>query len=203
MRRRRRRRSPQELIAFCRAAAVARSSARARSTSRRNCRGIPTGKLYKRLLRDRYWAGAGRRRAGLSMFGGPDRRRRESTLKWAGGMTMSGSELLVTRQERVAVLTLNRPEALNAYTPSWAHDLEQAVLDANADPGVRVIVITGAGRGFCAGADMEVLQGVRPARQGADATRDGERAGDTDAADPDWQAWDRRCGSTTPSATPT
>jgi enoyl-CoA hydratase/carnithine racemase len=63
-------------------------------------------------------------------------------------------------QGPVALLTLNRPDRLNA----WNGDLERAYwehLDAcAADPGVRVVVVTGAGRGWCAGADMDVLQGI-------------------------------------------
>jgi enoyl-CoA hydratase/carnithine racemase len=58
----------------------------------------------------------------------------------------------------VLLLTLNRPDRLNA----WTNDLEDryfAVLDeADADPGTRAVVVTGAGRGFCAGADLENLQ---------------------------------------------
>lgn len=100
---------------------------------------------------------------------------------------MSGNDVLVQVQDRVAVLTLNRPEALNAYTPELGAQLKQAVLDANADPAVRVIVITGAGRGFCAGADMKVLQGITSGAGGE--TRSRERAGETDPQnDPDLAA---------------
>jgi enoyl-CoA hydratase/carnithine racemase len=60
----------------------------------------------------------------------------------------------------VATITLNRPDRLNA----WTGDMETAYFDhleqAAADPDVRVIVLTGAGRGFCAGADMEMLQAI-------------------------------------------
>ena len=62
----------------------------------------------------------------------------------------------------VAVITLNRPQSLNAYTAAMAESLKRAVADAEADNGVRSIVITGAGRGFCAGADMGLLQKVSP-----------------------------------------
>lgn len=71
------------------------------------------------------------------------------------------SELLLKEvNDGVAVLTLNRPERLNAWTP----ELEQAYFSALAECGssqeVRAIVVTGAGRGFCAGADMQALQAV-------------------------------------------
>ena len=63
-------------------------------------------------------------------------------------------------RDGVAIITFNRPERLNA----WSADLHEGYftsLDrAAADPDVRVIVVTGAGRGWCAGADMEMLQGI-------------------------------------------
>jgi enoyl-CoA hydratase/carnithine racemase len=59
----------------------------------------------------------------------------------------------------VAVLTLNRPERLNAWVPAMQVRYFDLLEEAGADPDVRAIVVTGAGRGFCAGADMEVLQG--------------------------------------------
>ena len=63
-------------------------------------------------------------------------------------------------QDGVAVISLNRPAALNAYTAAMGASLKQAVADSVADETVRAIVITGAGRGFCAGADMNVLQNI-------------------------------------------
>ena len=57
----------------------------------------------------------------------------------------------------VATITLNRPEALNAFTYEMLRDLRAAIEAANADPAVVGIVLTGAGRGFCAGLDMTAL----------------------------------------------
>ena len=57
-------------------------------------------------------------------------------------------------EEGVALLTLDRPEKLNAWTPRMAEEQADALERANADPAVGAIVMTGAGRGFCAGADM-------------------------------------------------
>jgi enoyl-CoA hydratase/carnithine racemase len=54
----------------------------------------------------------------------------------------------------VAVLTLNRPEQLNAYTADMGRLLSQAFLECDGDDDVRAIVVTGAGRAFCAGADF-------------------------------------------------
>ncbi len=57
-------------------------------------------------------------------------------------------------QDKVAVLTLNRPEKLNALSDTLCAETVQALNAAQADPGVNVVVITGAGRGFCSGADL-------------------------------------------------
>ncbi len=72
----------------------------------------------------------------------------------------SQDTVLAERRGAVLILTLNRPERLNA----WNGPLEARYFDlleeADADPEVRAIVVTGAGRGFCAGADMDDLQAV-------------------------------------------
>jgi enoyl-CoA hydratase/carnithine racemase len=56
--------------------------------------------------------------------------------------------------DRIATITLNRPERLNAYTSTMRRELATAFRQCDADDGVRVVIVTGAGRGFCAGADM-------------------------------------------------
>jgi len=56
--------------------------------------------------------------------------------------------------EGVLQITLNRPERLNAWTPTMARELHEAFDQADADDDVRAVVVTGAGRGFCAGADL-------------------------------------------------
>ena len=56
--------------------------------------------------------------------------------------------------DRVATITLSRPDRLNAFTPVMAAELAQAAAAADADEAVRVVVVTGAGRAFCAGADL-------------------------------------------------
>ena len=60
----------------------------------------------------------------------------------------------------VAVLTLNRPDRLNAWTAEMQRVYFDLLEEAAADDEVRVVVVTGAGRGFCAGADMEALQDI-------------------------------------------
>ncbi len=62
--------------------------------------------------------------------------------------------------QRVATITLNRPDKLNAWTRMMEQEVRQAMRDAAADDQVRVIVLTGAGRGFCAGADISLLNEV-------------------------------------------
>lgn len=57
----------------------------------------------------------------------------------------------------VAVVTLDRPERLNAWTARMEKEYRWALVSSDADPAVRVIVVTGAGRGFCAGADFRAL----------------------------------------------
>jgi enoyl-CoA hydratase/carnithine racemase len=59
------------------------------------------------------------------------------------------------------LITLDRPARMNAWTPTMAGELAAAINAANADPAVGAIVMTGAGRGFCAGADMEDTFSVR------------------------------------------
>ena len=66
-------------------------------------------------------------------------------------------EILYEVDDPVATITLNRPDALNAWTNRMGSEVRHAVAVAEADPAVVGIVITGAGRAFCAGADMKTL----------------------------------------------
>ncbi len=63
-------------------------------------------------------------------------------------------EILYAKNDGVATLTFNRPERLNALTDSMRGEILEAVADADADDDVRVLLLRGAGRGFCAGADL-------------------------------------------------
>jgi len=65
--------------------------------------------------------------------------------------------VLVEVAERIGTVTLNRPEKLNAFDPEGCQDLIEALRMLASADAVRVIVITGAGRAFCAGADLSVL----------------------------------------------
>src|SRR2546422_6043801 len=77
---------------------------------------------------------------------------------------MNYEQILYDVADRIATITLNRPERLNAWTPHMGRELYDAFSAAARDPEVRVIVVTGAGRGFCAGADMANLRGIQEGR---------------------------------------
>jgi 2-(1,2-epoxy-1,2-dihydrophenyl)acetyl-CoA isomerase len=70
---------------------------------------------------------------------------------------MSEDDLLTRVEDGVAVLTMNRPDALNALTPGMMRGLFEAMSRYGEDPEVGCIVLTGAGRGFCAGGDVKAM----------------------------------------------
>src|SRR4030081_1707713 len=67
---------------------------------------------------------------------------------------MEFEEIRYEIADRVLTVTLDRPDRLNAFTPTTARELIEAFDRADADDAVRAIIVTGAGRGFCAGADL-------------------------------------------------
>ena len=71
---------------------------------------------------------------------------------------MNYQQILYDVSDAVATVTLNRPEKLNAWTMHMGNEVQHAFRRADRDDDVRVIVITGAGTGYCAGADMGMLQ---------------------------------------------
>jgi enoyl-CoA hydratase/carnithine racemase len=81
-------------------------------------------------------------------------------------------EILYEVDDPVATITLNRPQVLNAWTDRMGFEVRHAVAAAQADPRVVGIVITGAGRGFCAGADMSRLSAVSSGRYAAETPSD-------------------------------
>jgi enoyl-CoA hydratase/carnithine racemase len=98
---------------------------------------------------------------------------------------MGYQDILYDVEDRVATITLNRPDRMNAWTPTMERDVRAAMTDAANDDNVRAIVLTGAGRAFCAGADMDALKGLDP-----DDIK--KRGNDLPAFDmnrrPDWQS---------------
>jgi enoyl-CoA hydratase/carnithine racemase len=81
-------------------------------------------------------------------------------------------EIIFEIDDPVATITLNRPAVLNAWTDLMGYEVRHAVASAERDPRVVGIVITGAGRGFCAGADMNRLSAVSAGEYSADAVPD-------------------------------
>jgi 2-(1,2-epoxy-1,2-dihydrophenyl)acetyl-CoA isomerase len=89
---------------------------------------------------------------------------------------MDFEQILFEKRGKVGLITLNRPEKLNAWTPTMMADMRVAIDDCLADPGVASIVVTGAGRAFCAGADVaEVFK--KRADGAGDADQGAQRAG--------------------------
>ena len=93
---------------------------------------------------------------------------------------MGHDVVLYEVRDRVALLTLNRPDRLNAWNDEMHVRCFDLLDDAAADPGVGAIVVTGAGRGFCAGADMQSLQKISSAAD----LRDDPRTADYPASVP-------------------
>jgi len=74
-------------------------------------------------------------------------------------------EILYEVADPIATITLNRPKQLNAWTDHMAAEVKHAMAQAEADRRVVVIVLTGAGRGFCAGADLKRLRNISEGRR--------------------------------------
>ena len=94
---------------------------------------------------------------------------------------MEYQEILYDVSDPIATITLNRPEFLNAWTNRMGAEVQHAVARAEADKSVVVIVITGAGRGFCAGADLRGLQAISSGERGSGSPEDL----DSDPGDPE------------------
>src|SRR5262249_62032451 len=99
---------------------------------------------------------------------------------------MTYDQILYEVQDRVATVTLNRPERLNAWTPVMEREVRAAMTEATADEAVRVIILTGAGRGFCAGADMSGLNQASQSTSKSSSLRERIAAtqGEADASRP-------------------
>ena len=82
--------------------------------------------------------------------------------------------------DEIATVTLNRPAKLNAYTPTMGRELVDAIHRADDDREVRVIILTGAGRAFCAGADISGFADNIKAREGGGPANSERRGGMTD-----------------------
>src|SRR5207244_7232116 len=94
-------------------------------------------------------------------------------------------QILSEQRGEVVLLTLDRPEKMNAWTPTMSAELVDAIEAADADPSIGAVVLTGAGRGFCAGADIS-------------AVFDAQLSGDAGAATPHPRDWIDLVRSTKP-----
>jgi enoyl-CoA hydratase/carnithine racemase len=92
-------------------------------------------------------------------------------------------EILYTVEDPVAIITFNRPESMNAWTGTMDAEIEDAMRRASADPAVVGIIVTGAGRAFCAGADMKMLSGIIAADDSDRATQAGPTEPPSDAGE--------------------
>ena len=90
---------------------------------------------------------------------------------------MDFEQILYEKSDRIAAITLNRPERRNAFTPTMIREWADALEDARLDSAVSAVIVTGAGKGFCAGADL---------RSGTPMTEDGETPPTTAA---DFRNW--------------
>jgi enoyl-CoA hydratase/carnithine racemase len=88
---------------------------------------------------------------------------------------ITSGDILVAQQGHVLVLTLNRPERLNAISGPMLDNLAEVLKEANYDADVRVVVLTGAGKGFCSGLDLKDTQERMQAGEGIGLTRSARR----------------------------
>lgn len=109
---------------------------------------------------------------------------------------MAFEEIIYDVADGIATITLNRPKQLNALTQKMQEELRDAMFTADADDAVRVVILTGAGRGFCAGADMNLLSNLS---EGGDARGGEEAAGGNGARREDFPEDFQRRNSYIPS----
>src|SRR4030067_514311 len=87
-----------------------------------------------------------------------------------GGKKMKGKDTILDKEGRVAVMTLNRPEKLNAINDEMRKALSSTFQEVEKDDDLRALIITGAGRGFCSGADV-AIQAARASGKEAGTSR--------------------------------
>jgi enoyl-CoA hydratase/carnithine racemase len=80
---------------------------------------------------------------------------------------MNFTDIVYDKSDRVATVTLNRPERMNAWRGQLESEMRAAMQDADADPAIGVVIVTGAGKAFCAGMDMVGLSQIAATEEGA------------------------------------
>lgn len=105
----------------------------------------------------------------------------------------TGSTVLTEQHGEVLLLTMNRPDRLNAWTPQMGAELAEAIDHANRSPEIGAVVLTGAGRGFCAGADFEDTFATRIAGEDPGENTAGGQGGMPASVD-----WVRLCADSKP-----
>lgn len=80
---------------------------------------------------------------------------------------MEFTQIIYDKSDRIATVTMNRPDKLNAWTQQMGDETRQAMFDAERDESIGAIVVTGAGRAYCAGADMGALSEISKGRASA------------------------------------
>ena len=82
---------------------------------------------------------------------------------------MNFTDIIYEKADRIATVTMNRPEKMNAWTAKMGAEMRQAMIDADHDDSIGAIILTGAGRAYCAGADMSGLSEISQGRATAGA----------------------------------
>jgi enoyl-CoA hydratase/carnithine racemase len=100
---------------------------------------------------------------------------------------MQATEIIYDVADRVATITLNRPDRLNAWTATMEQEVKVAMEAAASDTEVRVILVTGAGRGFCAGADLDRLKAASQSGQRGTLPRHEATSADATGIDVNYQ----------------
>lgn len=95
---------------------------------------------------------------------------------------MTHQNVILEKKENIATLTLNRPEKLNAITPQMTQELVTTLDEVEVDDDIRVLIITGAGRGFCSGADVGGMASGTNSEPGAVRSAEDIRQGLTQGA---------------------
>jgi len=75
-------------------------------------------------------------------------------------MLMAYENVLLEKEDRIAILSINRPKAMNALNNDTLLEIKSAIVEINEDPAINVVIITGAGKAFVAGADISFMQNL-------------------------------------------